>query len=149
MKIFSWFRKQYELLQLKNIAIVAVMITQAIKRIVQSDLGQIVLDLIPLPWANILGKILGIAGKVNEILPKVVRGIVVTKGILDESLAEDDKLAMKVLTDHLSFYTDEDLNKFLKFMSMEILKARLNDGIVDDNEISEIIEKTYRFLFKR
>ena len=149
MKIVSWIRKQYELLQLKNVAIVAVMITQSIKRIVQSELGLIILDLIPLPWANIVGKILGIAKKVNEVLPQVVRGIVISKGILDESTASDDKLAMKVLVDHLHLYSEKDLNEFLKFMSMEIVRARSNDGLVDEQEKSEIIENTYRFLFKK
>jgi len=149
MKVISWFRKQYELLQLKNVAIVAVMITQSIKRVVQSDVGMIVLDLVPLPWANILGKILGIASKVNDVLPHVVRGIVISKGIIDHSSAWDYKIEMKALIDHLGMYSAEELNEFLKFMSMEILKAKSNDGIVDDNEKSEIIEKTYKFLFKK
>ena len=149
MRVVSWFKKQYELLQLKNVAIVAVMITQAIKRIVQSEVGLIILDLVPLPWANIAGKILGISKKVTEVLPHVVGGIVASKGLLDITESKDYKLALKTLTDHLSNYSDKDLNEFLKFMSMQILNARSNDGLIDDNEKSEMIESAYQFLFKK
>lgn len=147
--MINWFKKQYELLQLKNIALVAVMITQAIKRIVQSEVGLIILDLVPLPWANLAGKILGISKKVNEVLPHVVSAIVVSKGLISEAESGDYKTALRTLTNHLVTYSDQDLNEFLKFMSMEILKARSNDGLVDDKEKSEIIENAYKFLFKK
>lgn len=149
MKLVTWLKKKYELLKIKNIAIVAVMITQALKRIVQSELGLIVLDMVPLPWVSLIGKLLGLAKKVNEVLPQVVKAIVISKGILDQSSAGEYKTDMTALTDHLRLYSEKDLNDFLKFMSMEILKARFDDGIIDDNEKSEIIENTYQFLFKK
>lgn len=148
MKIFDWFRRTYERLKLKNIAIAAVLITQAIKRFANSEIGQLVIDMSLLKWPNFIGKVLGILYKTNEVLPMVVKSIVVSKGILDEAAASDDKIAIAVLVDHLRYYSKKDLSEFSAFMALQILNARAGDGIIDEEEKKEIIEATYQFLFK-
>ncbi|MDX5478420.1 MAG: hypothetical protein LPJ98_08170, partial [Cyclobacteriaceae bacterium] len=72
MKPFDFFRRLYERAKLKNIAIAAVLISQALKRVVQSEIGLLVLEMAPLPWVNFIGKVIGWIGKANEVVPVVV-----------------------------------------------------------------------------
>lgn len=148
MKIFDWVRKAYEKFKLKNVAIAAVLISQALKRVVQSELGLLILDMAPIPWVSFIGKALGWISKANAAVPFVVKAIVVSKGILDESSSQDDKMALSVLIDHLKYYNKEELNEFIAFFSLQIINATADDGILDDQEKSEVMEEVYKFLFK-
>lgn len=148
MKVISWIKKQYEKLRLKNVALVAVMITQSLKRFANSEFGLFIIEMLPAPWFGSISKLLGISRNINKILGQVVRGIVISKGILDQDNATDEKLALSVLADHLKHYNKDELNGFLKYMAIEIIKAHQNDNILSDEEIEEIMEKGYQYLFK-
>ena len=144
----TWLKKIFERIKLKNIAIAAVLVTQTIKRIAQSEIGLIILDMAPLPWVNFIGKVLGWIAKTNEILPEVVRGIVLKEGILSEWESTDHKVTMQALINHLSNFSKDDLDKFLAFMALQIMDARAGDGVVDDEEKKQIMEESYKYLFK-
>jgi hypothetical protein len=143
-----WLKKIFERIKLKNIAIAAVLVTQTIKRIAQSEIGLLVLDMAPIPWVNFIGKVLGWIAKTNEILPEIVRGIVLKEGILSEWEATDHKYVMQSLIDHLSNFSKDDLDNFLAFMALQIMNARAGDGVVDEWEKKEIMEESYKYLFK-
>jgi len=147
-KVVNYFKRIYEKLRLEKVAIASVIVTQALKRLVQSEFTLLVLELAPLPWVNFLSKIIGYINKANEVVPLIVKQIVVTKGILDTADV-DDKLALNVLVDHLRYYNKEELGEFLQYFSLMIMNADDNgDGVVSDEERAKIIQDTYTRLFK-
>ena len=147
-KVINFFKKIYERAKLKNIAITAVIVAQALKRAAQSEITLLILELAPLPWANFIGKIFGWINKANDVVPEIVKSIVVSKGILDKSDNLPANQAMSVLIDHLRYYKKEDLNEFVKFFSVQIINASY-DGEITEEEKDKIIEESYQFLFKR
>lgn len=147
-KVIDFFKKIYERAKLKNIAITAVIIAQALKRAAQSEITLLVLELAPLPWANFIGKIFGWISKADAVVPEIVKSIVVSKGIIDKSDDLPANQAMAVLIDHLRYYKKDDLNGFIKFFSLQIVNANY-DGIITEEEKDQIIEDSYHFLFKR
>lgn len=148
MKILDFAKKVYERLKLKNIAIASVLITQALKRVVQSEIGLLILDLAPIPWVNLIGKIFGWIGKANSVIPIVVREISIAKGLIGEIKQIDYKSEMDGLVQHLRVYSKEELNDFLAFFSLQIMNASAGDGIIDHEEKKQILEDSYKFLFK-
>ena len=148
MKVFSWVKKVFEKIKLERIAIVSVIVTQSLKRLIQSEFALLVLEMAPIPWVNFISKVMGYITKANEIVPVIVKQIVVTKGILDEAIIEE-KLAMDILIDHLKYYNKEDLDEFLAFFSLQVMNALAGDGIIDEEEKSQIIESAYQKLFKQ
>jgi len=147
MKIITWFKKTIAKIKVEQVAIAAVMITQAIKRLATSEIGLLILDLAPLPWTNFIGKVLGWLIKIDKSLPGVIRKVVVEKDMLDEENAQEYKVALTVLIDHLRDFEKEDLNEFVAFIALEIIEAN-TDGKVTREEKKEIMEKSYKFLFK-
>lgn len=143
------FKRLFEKLRLEKIAIAAVLVAQALKRLVQSEITQLVIDLAPLPWVNFLSKVLGHLTKANEVLPQIVRGIVISKGMLDEETSKDHKIALLVLIDHLKNYSREELNEFIAFFALQIMNAQAGDGVISNEERAKIIEDSYQFLFKK
>lgn len=148
MKALNFLKRAYEKLKLKNIAITAVIVAQALKRAAQSEITLLILELAPLPWANFIGKIFGWINKANDVVPEIVKSIVVSKGILDSTDDLPANQAMAILIDHLRYYKKEDLNEFVKFFSVQIVNANY-DGVITDEEKDQIIEESYQFLFKR
>lgn len=148
MKAFNFLKRAYEKLKLKNIAITAVIVAQALKRAAQSEITLLILELAPLPWANFIGKIFGWINKANDVVPEIVKSIVVSKGILDSTDDLPANQAMGILIDHLRYYKKEDLNEFVKFFSLQIVNANY-DGVITEEEKDQIIEESYQFLFKR
>lgn len=148
MGIFGSIKKFIQRAKLKNLALVAVIVSQSLKRIVRSELGSFVLDIIPIPWASLVGKILNWASKVEKVVPEVIKAISITKGILTEDQLSNDKLVMAVFIDHLRYYSHDQLNEFIKFFAIQIMNASSDDGIIDEEEKDQMVEEAYQFLFK-
>ena len=146
--MFDFIKKFYERIKLKQIAVVAVIVTQALKRFVQSKHALLILDLVPLPWASLAGKILGYLVKANELVPEIVKTIIVVKGFVDEKI-EDEKVATQILADHLSHMTELEVNEFWRDYALLVMNALSNDGIIDDEERKQINDEVYRKLLKK
>lgn len=146
-KITDFFKRIYQKIKLEKIAIVSVIVTQALKRVINSEITLFLVEILPLPWANSIIKLFGYFKKLNVIAPKVIKTIVLTKGLIDTAEV-NEKLAYDLLVDHVKYYTKEQQNEFYQLFALEISKALMNDNKIDDEEIKAINEKLYEKLFK-
>lgn len=146
-KITDFFKRIYQKIKLEKIAIVSVIVTQALKRVINSEITLFLVEILPLPWANSIIKLFGYFKKLNVIAPKVIKTIVLTKGLIDTAEV-NEKLAYDLLVDHVKYYTKEQQNEFYQLFALEISKALMNDNKIDDEEIKAINEKLYKKLFK-
>lgn len=146
--MFDFIKRFYERIKLKQIAVVAVIVTQALKRFVQSKYGLLLLDLIPLPWASFVGKLLIYLTKANEIVPELIETIIVAKGFVSKKI-NDEKASLQILTDHLSHMSEFEVNQFWRDYALLVLNALAGDGIIDDEERKQINDETYRKLLKK
>jgi hypothetical protein len=146
-KITDFFKKIYQKIKLEQIAIVAVIVTQSLKRLVTSEFALIVLELAPLPWVSFITKILRYISKANEVLPVIIKNIVLAKGLLDNYTIDNQQLT-DVLVKHLRGYSKEELNEFFQYFALQVSIALDNDGLIDDVERKDINDKVYQKLFK-
>ncbi len=149
MKVLQSIKSFFNKVRFESIAVTAVLVSQALKRMVQSDFVLLVAEMAPLPWVNLLSKIFQYIKKANEVVPLVAKNIIVTKGILDKiDDADDKKLALRILADHLKFYKKDQLNEFLKYFSMEVMDALAGDNKITAEEKDKLVENVYTKLFK-
>lgn len=145
MSIFQKARALYLRVRFGKVVTVAVMITQALKRFVESELGKFLLDLVPIPWLDLSASIFGILMKANDVVPKVAREILLSHAYIDGATEQD---ALQVLTIHLRSKTKEERADFWKEF-YDRLTYYLSDGKITDQERAELREEYYQKLFKK
>lgn len=145
MNIFQKARALYLRIRFGKVVTVAVMITQALKRFVESELGKFLMDLVPIPWLDLSSSIFGLLVKANTYVPKVAREILIAHEFLDGATEQD---ALQLLTIHLRSKTKEERADFWKEF-YDKLTFYMSDGKISDEERAELREEYYHKLFKK
>jgi hypothetical protein len=143
-KIKDFFKR----IKLKRIAIVSVMVAQSLKRIVNSEVTLMLIDLAPLPWVKFFTKLFGYLKRVDAIVPELISNLVVANGMLEKA-SEDKKLAVNIFIDHLRHYDKDRQNEMYKLFATKVFEALSDDGEVDAQETDQILEEIYQELFKK
>lgn len=119
---------------------VAVDITTKLKAIVESEVLDIIVDLIPGELDN---KILD---KVREILPKVVKKVAIGSGIVSES--DSNSEAIQKFIDHLRSLNPDGRKAFWVTFAAE-LNVALSDGKLTFAEALILTQLTYTEFVKK
>lgn len=146
--MFTPLKRIYEKIKLKQVAVAAVIVTQALKRFVQSKHSLLILDLIPLPWASLVGKITRYLVLANELVPEITKQILVTKGFVQERI-EDERTANQILSDRLAHLNEFEVKEFWRDYALLVMNALSNDGVIDDTERKLINDEVYNKLLKK
>lgn len=144
-KAYQKARALYLRIRFGKVVIVAVMITQALKRFVESELGKFLLDMLPIPWLDLSSSIFGLLIKANTFVPKVAQEILLSHAFLDGANEQD---ALQLLTIHLRSKTKEERADFWKEF-YDKLTFYMSDGKISNEERDELRDEYYHKLFKK
>lgn len=143
-KTYQKARALYLRFRLGNVVTVAVLVTQALKRFVDSDLGKFLTDLVPVPWLSLSVRLLALLTKAHTYVPEVSRKILVSHFLLTTGQEED---ALQLLTMHLRLKTKEERVIFWQEFCDALILA-MADEVITPEELADIRQEFYHKLLK-
>lgn len=143
-KAFQKVRAIYLRLKFEKIITVAILITQALKRFVESDLGTFLIDLTPIPWVKYTTKIIALITKASEVAPQISQKMLIGHAFVSDA---DEQDALQLLTIHLRLKTKEERATFWKEFCDALIEA-MADHTITSEERAELREEFYHKLMK-
>lgn len=143
-KFYQKARALYLRFRLGNVVTVAVLVTQALKRFVDSDLGKLLMDLVPVPWLSFSTRVLSLIMEANAHVPAVARKILVSHFLLTAGEEQD---AVQLLTIQLRMKTKEERVTFWQEFCDALITA-MADEVITPEELAEIRQEFYEKLLK-
>lgn len=143
-RAFQKARALYLRFRIGNVVTVAVLITQALKRFVDSDLGKFLMDLVPVPWMNLSVRILSLISTANTHVPAIARKILISHFLLTSGEEQD---AVQLLTIHLRMKTKEERALYWQEFCDALILA-MSDEVITPEELADIRQEFYTKLLK-
>lgn len=142
---FQKVKKFYYRLKVQQIATAAVIVTQALKRMIDSNLFQMIGDFVPLPWLSFSTKVLSWIMKANEKVPAIANQILLADQVF-QTMDSDDPV--KLLVMHLQAKKEEtnSLGDYYRAFVLDLALA-MDDGILTKEEWQQTLESHYQKLF--
>lgn len=143
-KAYQKARALYLRFRLGNVVTVAVLVTQALKRFVDSDLGKLLMDLVPVPWLSFSTRILSLMMEANTYVPAIARKLLASHFLLTSG---EEQNALQLLTIQLRLKTKEERAIFWQEFCDALIEA-MADEVITPEELAEIRQEFYQKLLK-
>jgi hypothetical protein len=132
-------------LKIERAIVVSVIVTQSLKRVLNHEVVEIVMEFAPFNWVNVISSLQRHIVRANGILMMVLRDMTGEQTIMTQDLVPN-------LSKRMKWLSDEEKGEMYRSISTKIASKLLKDEVeedVDEKMLAKISDETYHTLFKK